>query len=78
LFFLSGALFPLTGPGIPDWMQFATKVNPLSYGVDALGTVILGEAWQFPLQPLYVNLGIVAVFDVVMIVIGTWTFTRMK
>jgi len=25
-----------------------------------------------------VNLGIVAVFDVVMIVIGTWAFSRMK
>ena len=78
LFFLSGALFPLTGPGIPEWLQIATKVNPLSYGVDALRTIILGEAWQFQLQPLYVNLGIVAVFDVVMIVIGTWAFSRMK
>jgi len=78
LFFLSGALFPLIGPNIPEWLQFATKVNPLSYGVDALRTIVLGQAWQFPLQPLYVNLSIVAVFDVVMIVIGTWAFTRMK
>ena len=78
LFFLSGALFPLTGPGIPEWLQIATKVNPLSYGVDALRTIILGGAWQFPLQPLFVNLGIVAIFDAVMITIGTWAFTRMK
>jgi ABC-2 type transport system permease protein len=78
LFFLSGALFPLTGPGIPEWLQFATKVNPLSYGVDALRTIILGEAWQFPLQPLYANLAVVGAFDLVMIIIGTWAFTRMK
>jgi ABC-2 type transport system permease protein len=78
LFFLSGALFPLTVPGIPEWLQIATKVNPLSYGVDALRTIILGGAWQFPLQPLFVNLGIVAIFDAVMITIGTWAFARMK
>jgi ABC-2 type transport system permease protein len=79
LFFLSGALFPLTGPGIPEWLQFATKVNPLTYGVDALRTIILGGAWEpFQLQPLYANLAVVGVFDLVIIIIGTWAFTRMK
>jgi ABC-2 type transport system permease protein len=77
LFFLSGALFPITGPSIPEWLQIASKVNPLTYGVDALRTIILGEAWQ-PLQALHVNLAIVGVFDVIMIIIGTWAFTRMK
>jgi ABC-2 type transport system permease protein len=77
LFFLSGALFPTTGPSIPEWLQIASKVNPLTYGVDALRTLILGEAWQ-PLQALHVNLAIVGVFDVIMIIIGTWAFARMK
>lgn len=75
LFFLSGALFQVQS--LPDWMQIISKANPLTYGVDALRTIILGGAWQ-PLQPLYVNLAVVGVFDVVMIVIGTWAFTRMK
>jgi ABC-2 type transport system permease protein len=79
LFFLSGALFPLTGPSIPEWLQIATKVNPLTYGVDALRTIILGGAWEsLQLQPLYANLAVVGAFDVVMIIIGTWAFTRMK
>jgi ABC-2 type transport system permease protein len=79
LFFLSGALFPTTGPSIPEWLQIASKVNPLTYGVDALRTITLGEAWQpLQLQPLYVNLAIVGVFDAIMIIIGTWAFTRMK
>jgi ABC-2 type transport system permease protein len=79
LFFLSGALFPLTGPGIPGWLQFASRVNPLTYGVDALRTIILGGAWEpLQLQPLYVNLTIVGVFDMIMIIIGTWAFNRMK
>jgi ABC-2 type transport system permease protein len=79
LFFLSGALFPLTGPGIPEWLQIASKVNPLTYGVDALRTIILGGAWEpLQLQPLYANLAVVGAFDVVMIIIGTWAFNRMK
>jgi ABC-2 type transport system permease protein len=39
LFFLSGAMFPLQG--LPGWMAFLTKVNPLSYGVDMLRGVAL-------------------------------------
>lgn len=77
LFFLSGALFPLSGAGIPEWLHIASSFNPLTYGVDALRTVILGSAWV-PLQSLYINLGFVCVFDVVMIGVGTWAFSRMK
>jgi ABC-2 type transport system permease protein len=77
LFFLSGALFPVSGPGTPDWLHVASTFNPLTYGVDALRTVILGSAWT-PLQPLYINIGVVCVFDAVMIGVGTWAFSRMK
>jgi len=77
LFFLSGALFPVSGPGTPEWLRIASTFDPLTYGVDALRTVILGSAWM-PLHPLYVNIGVVVVFDVVMIGIGTWAFSRMK
>lgn len=77
LFFLSGALFPI--PNLPDWLQVAAKLNPMSYGVDALKTVILGGAWQpLQLQPLWVDLAVVGVFDIVMIGVGTWAFSRMK
>jgi ABC-2 type transport system permease protein len=77
LFFLSGALFPI--PNLPDWLQEVAKVNPLSYGVDALKQIILGSPWQpLQLQPLFVDLAVVGAFDVVMICVGTWAFTRMK
>ena len=62
LFFLSGALFPISGPGTPEWLQIASAFDPLTYGVDALRTVILGSAWT-PLHPLYINIGVVVVFD---------------
>jgi ABC-2 type transport system permease protein len=77
LFFLSGALFPISGAGTPEWLQVASAFDPLTYGIDALRTVILGAAWT-PLHPLYINIGIVGVFDVVMVGIGTWAFSRMK
>jgi len=77
LFFLSGALFPVRGASIPGWLELVSNFNPLTYGVDALRTIILGEAWQ-PLYPLYYNLFVVCCFDAVMIVIGTLAFSRRK
>ena len=42
IFFLSGALFPLTG--LPDWMTVLTRLDPASYGVDPLRRVLLGAS----------------------------------
>ena len=80
LFFLSGALFPINGPlaqGVPSWLQIASSFNPLTYGVDALRSILLGGAYT-SLQPIWINLAVIAGFDVVMIAVGTWAFTRMK
>jgi ABC-2 type transport system permease protein len=77
LFFLSGALFQIQS--LPDWMQAAARVNPLTYGVDALRTIILGGAWQaYAVQPLLVDIGVIVGFDVLMIIVGTWAFGKMK
>jgi ABC-2 type transport system permease protein len=76
LFFLSGALFPIRGD-VPSWLQIISSFNPLTYGIDALRTIILGNAWQ-PLNPLYFNLLIVCGFDAVMMTIGTLAFSRRK
>jgi ABC-2 type transport system permease protein len=76
LFFLSGALFPIRGD-VPNWLQIASNFNPLTYGIDALRTIILGNAWQ-PLHPMYFNLFVVCCFDVVMMAIGTYAFSRRK
>jgi ABC-2 type transport system permease protein len=76
LFFLSGALFPIRGD-VPNWLQIISSFNPLTYGIDALRTIVLGNAWQ-PLNPLYFNLLIVCGFDAVMMTIGTLAFSRRK
>jgi len=77
LFFLSGALFPVRGDNIPGWLQTVSAFNPLTYGVDALRQVALGHGWE-PLFPLYFDLMIVVLFDVVMMVIGTLVLSRRK
>ncbi|MFZ2226337.1 MAG: ABC transporter permease [Candidatus Moraniibacteriota bacterium] len=41
LFFLSGALFPLTG--LPKVIQIVIRVNPLSYGVDGIRGILTGQ-----------------------------------
>lgn len=49
MFFLSGALFPLSG--LPGWMTFLTRIDPAAYGMDALRRVLL-EGAGMPAQAL--------------------------
>lgn len=72
LFFFSGALFPLDN--IPFWLSIITYLDPVTYGVDGLRTVILGVS-RFP---FYVDLGVLAAFAAVMFAVGTKAFNRMK
>jgi ABC-2 type transport system permease protein len=39
VFFLSGALFPLAG--LPTAMYWVVRIDPLSYGVDALRALLI-------------------------------------
>ena len=39
IFFLSGALFPLTG--LPGWLTVLTRIDPAAYGVDPIRQVVL-------------------------------------
>lgn len=41
MFFLSGAFFPLTQ--VPSWMAVLARLDPLTYGVDALRQIVLGS-----------------------------------
>jgi ABC-2 type transport system permease protein len=45
LFFLSNALYPLDNA--PDFLRILASINPISYAVDALRYVLLGES-HFP------------------------------
>ncbi|MFI6743653.1 ABC transporter permease [Nonomuraea sp. NPDC050451] len=48
LFFASNALYPTTA--MPDWLQYISAVNPLSYQVDALRGLLLGVPSHLPLD----------------------------
>jgi len=40
LIFLSGVFFPVDA--VPTWLQIVAKINPLTYGVDAIRQIFLG------------------------------------
>ena len=46
MMFLSGALFPLSG--LPAWLSFLTRVNPLTYAVDPLRHVVFAHITASP------------------------------
>lgn len=41
LIFLSGVFFPVNN--VPTWLAFISKINPLTYGVDAIRQLFLGK-----------------------------------
>ena len=74
MFFLSGALFPVTN--LPAWIKWAFYINPLTYGVDSLRTVLL-SGWH-SLMPLYYEILIICVFDLLVVIIGTYLFSNRQ
>lgn len=72
LFLLSGALFPVNK--LPEWLFGFVAVNPVSYAVDALRTVILGSG-TFGLP---IDFAVLIGFALAMVLIGTQAFKRMK
>jgi ABC-2 type transport system permease protein len=85
IFFLSGAMFPLIG--LPSWMDKLVKIDPLTYGVDALRGVVLGShqikvagkvLLKIPTYPLGLNLLIVASFGLVMVTLAILEFNRQE
>jgi ABC-2 type transport system permease protein len=74
MFFFSGALFPVTS--LPYWIKWAFYINPLTYGVDALRTVMIG-GWH-SLLPLYYEILIIVVLDIIAVIIGTYLFSNRQ
>jgi ABC-2 type transport system permease protein len=72
IFFLSGALFPLSH--LPLAMNVITKLDPLSYGVDGLRGALIGQ-WQFGFMLDISMLGILAAAFLGM---GAYMFSRIQ
>ncbi|GII83195.1 transport permease protein [Sphaerisporangium siamense] len=89
MIFLSGAMFPLAG--LPAWLAFLTKINPLTYAVDPMRHAVFshlsvrpevmdalnpGVHWWGWHVPVGVELGIVAVMGVALLGVAVAQFRR--
>ncbi len=61
LWLLSGALFPMTGAS--GWIRFLIRINPLTYGVEALRDILYpGNVAEFPLASSLATLVLFSAF----------------
>jgi ABC-2 type transport system permease protein len=87
IFFLSGALFPLSN--LPWWMTGLTRIDPAAYGIDPIRRVILGASGvpaavtdRLGLTvgggtlPLLAEVGLLLAFGIVMLGIAVWSLRR--
>jgi len=72
MFFLSGAMFPIRN--LPSWMVLLTSCDPLSYGVDILRKVTLGEG----AYPLFFSIILLALFGTVMLTFAIKGFVKTE
>ncbi|MBI4286644.1 MAG: ABC transporter permease [Chloroflexi bacterium] len=82
--FLSGVFFPLQG--LPAWMDFLTKINPATYGIAPIREVMLGTLPGSPfavtlfghVMTLWENIGVMAGFGAIMLVLAMWSFSHQE
>jgi ABC-2 type transport system permease protein len=72
LFYLSGALFPLVG--LPKILEWITRVNPLSYGVDGMRATLSNQG-HFALPT---DFAVLIVVTGILIAIGGWLFKGIE
>jgi len=72
IFFLSGALFPLDN--LPVVLAAVTRVDPLSYGVDGLRTILIGVS-HFGAA---LDAVVLAVLGVLLLGIGSYLFSKIQ
>ena len=77
MFMLSGVFFPIDVSPLP--LQVAMLCDPMFYGVELLRWCLLGAGSPF-LGPLgwLISLGMVAIFNVLMVGLGTYLFSRAQ
>ena len=72
IFFLSGALFPLTN--LPAGLAVATRIDPLTYGIDGLRSAFLGLS-HFGVAT---DLAVLGGVSIVFLVLGARAFSRIQ
>ncbi|MCG0277147.1 MAG: ABC transporter permease [Thermanaeromonas sp.] len=81
LYFLSGAMFPMQS--VPAWMAFLMRLDPLTYGVDALRLLVYRNADPQILSflvryDLKIDLSVLLLLVLALGAWGTWSFSRQE
>jgi len=91
MFFLSGAMFPLSG--LPGWLTWLTKVDPLSYAVDPMRRAVFahthapavvqrlmnpGVTWGSWRLPVWFELVLLIALALAMMGVAVWQFARSE
>ena len=71
MWLLSGAVFPQTGAS--EWIRYVMLVNPMTYGVSALRTILTSPDASVRLQAVGGPLTFIAVFGLLMLALSSWT-----
>jgi len=72
IFFLSGALFPLTN--LPKLLSAATSLDPLSYGIDGLRGSLIGLSHY----GFMTNVSVLSVVAIFFVAIGGYFFSKIQ
>ncbi len=75
MFFLSGAMYPVKN--LPDILKWISKLNPLTFGIDALKHAVLKNTGVFDF-PLFVDLSVLIGCSVVFVILAGIMFERKK
>jgi ABC-2 type transport system permease protein len=70
LFFTSSALYPISV--MPGWLQPISRVNPLTYEVDGLRSLLIGTSTDLPL-----DLGVLLGATVLGVVVASMLLPRL-
>ena len=73
LFFASNAIYPVSI--MPQWLQVIANVNPLSYMVSALRTLMLTTTSDY--SSLYLDFGVLFGVTIVLVMIGAVLYPRI-
>lgn len=77
MFFLSGAMYPVKL--LPHVLGFFTKINPLTYGIDALKYMIFPEKKLLTHDfPLSLDIAAIVISSIVFVAIAAMVFERRK
>jgi ABC-2 type transport system permease protein len=72
IFFLSGALYPLTN--LPTALSIVTRLDPLAYGVDGLRTTLIGMS-HFG---LLADLSVLTLVTIILLFVGSHLFSKIE